>query len=372
MGDDLLNRYLLEKGEYPQNIGIVIWGGHTMRTMGESVAEALYLMGVRPIWEEQSGRVEGIEMMPLVELERPRIDITFRISGFFRDAFPNVVELLDEAVALASSLSETAEENFLAGHVRRDIDLKVSSGIDPVKARIESCYRVFGCRPGAYGAGVSHAIDAKNWKDENDLAEVYLKWGGYAYGRENYGITVPDDFRRRLSQLDVTVKNEDTREYDMLDGDDFYSYHGGMIAAVKAFKGELPCSYSGDSSDPDRVRTRSTIEETKHIFRARILNPKWIESMKRHGYKGAGDISRMVDIAFGWDATAEVLEDWMYEELANKYALDDKMQEWLKDVNPHALLNISERLLEAIDRDMWNATDEMKEKLERGIWRTRG
>ena len=363
LGDDLLNRYLLEKGEYPQNIGIVIWGGHTMRTMGESVAEALYLMGVRPIWEEQSGRVEGIEMMPLVELRRPRIDITFRISGFFRDAFPNVVELLDEAVALASSLSETAEENFLAGHVRRDIDQKVSSGIDPVKARIEACYRVFGCRPGAYGAGVSHAIDAKNWKDENDLAEVYLKWGGYAYGRENYGITVPDDFRRRLSQLDVTVKNEDTREYDMLDGDDFYSYHGGMISAVKAFKGELPCSYSGDSSDPERVKNRSTVEETKHIFRARILNPKWIESMQRHGYKGAGDISRMVDIAFGWDATAEVLEDWMYEELANKYALDEKMQEWLKDVNPHALLNISERLLEAIDRDMWNATDEMKEKL---------
>jgi len=190
-----------------------------------------------------------------------------------------------------------------------------------------------------------------------------VKWGGYAYGRKNFGATVPDEFRRRLSRLDLTVKNEDTREYDMLDGDDFYSYHGGMIAAVKALKGELPRSYCGDSSDPDRVKTRSTVEETKHIFRARILNPKWIESMKRHGYKGAGDISRMVDIAFGWDATAEVLEDWMYEELANKYALDREMQEWLKDVNPHALQNIAERLLEAVERGMWQATDEIKEEL---------
>jgi cobaltochelatase CobN len=174
---------------------------------------------------------------------------------------------------------------------------------------------------------------------------------------------VPEQFRRRLGQLDLTVKNEDSREWDMLDGDDFYSFHGGMIAAVKSIKGELPKSYCGDSSDPERVKIRNTVEETKHIFRARILNPKWIESMQRHGYKGAGDMSRMVDIAFGWDATAEVLEDWMYEELANRYALDEKMQEWLKDVNPHALLNISERLLEAIDRNMWDATEEMKEKL---------
>jgi cobalamin biosynthesis Mg chelatase CobN len=146
-------------------------------------------------------------------------------------------------------------------------------------------------------------------------------------------------------------------------GDDFYSYHGGMIAAVRAFKGEAPRSYSGDSSDPDRVKIRSTAEETKHIFRSRILNPKWIESMKRHGYKGAGDFSRMVDIVFGWDATAEVMEDWMYEALAGKYALDRDMQDWLKEVNPHALQNIAERLLEAIERGMWNATDEMKQEL---------
>lgn len=361
----LLDRYLRDEGRYPESVGMIIWGTGTMRTKGDDIAEVLYLMGVRPIWEDRSGRVEGIELIPLEELGRPRIDVTLRISGLFRDAFSNIVALIDEAVEMVASLDEPHEENYLARHVAEDIEEKMAQGIDPLLAKEEACYRIFGCRPGAYGAGVSNAIDAKNWKDENDLAEIYVKWGGYAYGRRNYGITVPDDFRRRLSRLDLTVKNEDTREYDMLDGDDFYSYHGGMIAAVKAFKGELPRSYSGDSSDPDRVKTRSTVEETKHIFRARILNPKWIESMQRHGYKGAGDLSRQVDIAFGWDATAEVLEDWMYEALADKYALDEAMQEWLKEVNPHALQNITERLLEAIERDMWDATEEMKEELRR-------
>ncbi len=359
----LLERYLEDEGCYPESLGMVIWGSPTMRTKGDDIAEVLYLMGVRPVWEERSGRVTGIELIPIEELQRPRIDVMLRISGFFRDAFPNIVHLVDRAVELVAEQKELPEQNFLAKHVSADISEKMAAGIDGEQAKTLASYRIFGCRPGAYGAGVSDAIDSKNWKDEKDLAEIYVKWGGYAYGRKNFGVTVPDEFRRRLSRLDLTVKNEDTREYDMLDGDDFYSYHGGMIAAVKALKGELPRSYCGDSSDPDRVKTRSTVEETKHIFRARILNPKWIESMKRHGYKGAGDISRMVDIAFGWDATAEVLEDWMYEELANKYALDKDMQEWLKKVNPHALQNIAERLLEAVERGMWQASDEMKEEL---------
>jgi cobaltochelatase CobN len=367
LGDALLSRYLEEEGRYPESLGIVIWGSPTMRTKGDDIAEVLYLMGVRPVWEEKSGRVKGVELISMEELQRPRVDVMLRISGFFRDAFPNIVHLIDQAVEIVAGLNEAPDQNFLAKHVAAEILEKTAAGMEPEQAKIEARYRIFGCRPGAYGAGVSDAIDSKNWRDEKDLAEIYVKWGGYAYGRENFGVTVPDVFRRRLTCLDLTVKNEDTREYDMLDGDDFYSYHGGMIAAVKALKGELPRSYCGDSSDPDRVKTRSTVEETKHIFRARILNPKWIESMQRHGYKGAGDMSRMVDIAFGWDATAEVLEDWMYEALANKYALDEKMQEWLKEVNPHALMNIAERLLEAIDREMWDASEEMREGL-RGIY----
>ncbi len=364
LGDALLERYLKDEGEYPKSIGIIILGSGTMRTKGDDIAEIFYLMGVKPIWEESSGRVKGIEVIPLEELRHPRIDVTLRISGLFRDAFPNIVNVIDEAVQMIANLDEPLERNYLAKHVAEELKEKVSQGIDPQQAREEACYRVFGDKPGTYGAGVSEAIYAKNWKDEKDLGEIYVVWGGYAYGKKNYGVTVPEQFKKRLSQLDLTVKNEDTREYDMLDGDDWYNCHGGMIAAVKAFKGELPHSYSGDGSDPDRVKIRSTAEETKHIFRARILNPKWIESMKRHGYKGASDLSGVVDFAFGWDATAEVLEDWMYEELANKYALDKEMQRWLKEVNPYALQNIAERLLEAIERGMWQATEEMKQELQ--------
>jgi cobaltochelatase CobN len=361
--DALLRRYIREEGRYPEAIGMVIWGSSTMRTKGDDIAEALYLIGVRPIWDRRNGRVQGLEVIPLEELKRPRIDVLIRISGLFRDAFPNIVHLIDEAVEMVASLDEPHDMNYLARHVAEDVNEKLDDGIDPKLARIEASYRIFGCRPGAYGAGVCEAVDSKNWRDLKDLAEIYVTWGGYAYTRQEYGTIVPESFKKCLCRLELTVKNEDTREYDMLDSDDFYSYHGGMIAAVRAFRGDRPRSYCGDSSDPERVKVRSISEETMHIFRARILNPKWIESMKRHGYKGAGDLSRTVDVVFGWDATSEVIEEWMYEELANRYALDKDMQEWLKEVNPHALQNIVERLLEAIERGMWRATESMREKL---------
>ncbi len=364
LGDALLERYLEDEGRYPESIGIVLWATCTMRTRGDDVAEILHLMGLRPVWQKTTGRVTGIEVVPLSELGRPRIDVTVRISGLFRDAFPNLVNLLDRAVEMIADLEESPEDNYLAGHVVAEIEAKIAEGLDSQLARQEALYRLFGDKPGAYGAGVCDLIDAKNWKDDNDLGEVYAVWGGYAYGRKTYGVSVPDVFKKRLSLLDATVKNADSREFDMLDSDDFYSYHGGMIAAVRAFKGEAPRAYAGDSSDPDRVKIRSTEEETKHVFRARILNPKWIESMKRHGYKGAGDLSRMIDYVFGWDATAEVMEDWMYESLANRYPLDKEMQEWLKEVNPYALQNMTERLLEAIQRGMWDAGDEMRQDLQ--------
>jgi cobaltochelatase CobN len=364
LGDALLARYLAEEGKYPESVGIVVWGTSTMRTKGDDIAEILYLMGVRPVWEERSGRVKGLSVIPAGELGRPRIDVTVRISGFFRDAFPNIVALLDEAVELVANLPAEEGENYLARHVREETKALAAAGMEAAKAKEMALCRIFGCRPGAYGAGVSEAIDAKKWRDGQDLGQIYVTWGGFAYGRKNYGLAAPEQFKKLLSRLDLTVKNEDTREYDMLDSDDFYSYHGGMIAAVKAFKGALPRSYSGDSSDPERVKIRSVAEEAKYIFRSRILNPKWVESMQRHGYKGASDLSRMVDFCFGWGATAEVLEDWMYEELAKKYALDPKMQEWFKAVNPWALQNIAERLLEAVERKMWAAAPEMVEQLK--------
>jgi cobaltochelatase CobN len=365
LGDALLERYLKEEGKYPESVGIVIWATDTMKTKGDDIAEILYLMGVKPVWEESSGRVVGVEAIPLETLKRPRIDVTVRISGLFRDTFPNVMHLIDDAVALVASLKEPSEQNFIAKHVETEVSERTVEGIDSDKVREEACYRIFGDRPGAYGCGVSEAIDSKNWKEQKDLSDIYVTWGSYVYTRKTYGRQVPEQFERRLSKINVTVKNQDSREYDILDGDDWYDAHGGMINAVKTIGGKAPRSYCGDSSDPNRVKVRSTTEETCHVFRSRLLNPKWIESMKKHGYQGAADLSRTLDSVFGWDATVEAVEDWMYEDLAKKYVLDKAMQKWLKDVNPYALQNMVERLLEAIDRNMWQAPENIKKELQK-------
>jgi cobaltochelatase CobN len=364
LGDVLLGRYLKEEGKYPENVGITIWATDTMKTKGDDLAEIMYLMGVKPVWEESSGRVVGVQVIPLELLKRPRIDVTVRISGLFRDTFPNVVHLLDDAVSLVAGLKEPSEKNFIAKHVETEVKERSAEGIGVEQAREEACYRIFGDRPGAYGCGVSEAIDAKNWKDQKDLSDIYINWGSYAYTRKTYGCSVPEEFKRRLSKINVTVKNQDSREYDILDGDDWYDSHGGMITAVKTVGGKAPRSYCGDTSDPDRVKVRSTAEETCHVFRSRLLNPKWIQSMKRHGYSGASDVSRTLDFVFGWDATVEVVEDWMYEDLTKKYVLDPEMQQWFKEVNPYALQNMIERLLEAIKRGMWQPSEEMKRQLE--------
>ncbi|MFZ5585417.1 MAG: cobaltochelatase subunit CobN [Thermodesulfobacteriota bacterium] len=364
LGDDLVERHLKETGQPPDNIGMVIWGSPNMRTQGECIAEALYLMGLKPVWNAKNGRVEGLAVTPLEELKFPRVDVTFRTSGFFRDAFPNLMELLDGAVNMVGSLKEPPESNFLRRNVLREAGELEKQGLTPEEAWREASFRVYSDPPGAYGAGVAAAIDAKAWQTSDDLGEVYVTWGGYAYGKKAYGLDRRENFRRRLKDISLVVKNEDSREYDLLSSDDFNAYFGGFVAAVKMASGIQPRAYSGDASDPDRVRNRSIQEEAKHIFRSRILNPKWIQGLMRHGYKGAGDLSRTVDNSFHWDATSGVIEDWMYDGLAEKYAFDEDMQQWLKQVNPYALQNITERLLEAISRGMWDAAPETKERLE--------
>ena len=364
LGDSLLKRYMEEEGKYPETVAIVVWATDCMRTNGDDVAEILYLMGIKPVWEASSGRVTGLEPIPLETLRRPRIDVTVRISGLFRDNFPNIVHLIDEAVAMVADLKETSDKNYIRKHVEKEVAERIAQGVSPTEAREEVCYRIFGDIPGGYGSGVNEAIDSKNWKDQNDLADIYITWGCYVYGRKHFGLTAPELFRRRLGQVQLTVKNWDTREYDTLQIDDSYSYHAGMDVAIKTITGKAPHSYYGDSTDPKRVKIRSTAEEIKYCFRARLVNPKWIESLKKHGYHGAAEFSRQMDYVLGWDATEEVIEDWMYEDLAEKFVLDKAMQDWLKDVNPFALQNMAERLLEAIERDMWQATEEMKKQLQ--------
>mgnify|MGYP001188637810 FL=1 len=363
LGDSLLERCLEEQGHYPESVGIIVWGGPTMRSRGDDIAEVLYLLGVRPVWQA-GGLVSGLEVIPAEELGRPRIDVVPRISGFFRDAFPNLVELMDEAIQMVAALREPPESNFIRRHVLSDVAAYRSEELDPEDAWRLATLRVFGCPPGTYGAGVAELVESKQWDTKEDLGEVYIRYSAHAYGRGDYGTQRPQVFRQLLSRMDVTVKNEDSREYDLMSCTDFYNYYGGLIVAAATVRGSRPFALVGDCSDPRRVVLRTTQEETMHVLRSRLLNPKWLEGLKRHGYKGAGDISKMLDVIIGWDATADVIEDWMYERVAKKYALDHEMQDWLKQVNPYALENILDKLLETIQRGMWNASDGMREQLQ--------
>ena len=349
MADSLLERYLADTGTYPDSVGLSVWGTASMRTSGDDVAEVLALLGVRPVWDEASRRLTAVEPIPLTELGRPRIDVTVRISGFFRDAFPHVVTALDDAVRLVAGLDEPAEENYVRAHAQADL----AAHGDERRATT----RIFGSRPGAYGAGLLPLIDARNWRDDADLAEVYAVWGGFAYGRGLDGREARDDMERAYRRIAVAAHNTDTLEHDIADSDDYFQYHGGMIATVRALAGRAPRAYIGDSTRPDTVRTRSLSEETSRVFRARVVNPRWVEAMKRHGYKGAFELAATVDYLFGYDATAGVVEDWMYEKLTDTYVRDEQMREFFRRSNPWALHGIAERLLEAADRKLWDAPD---------------
>lgn len=357
LADALLDRHRRETGALPRMVGLVAWGTAAMRTQGDDVAEILALLGVRPTWHPESGRVTGIEVVPLGELGRPRIDVTVRISGFFRDAFPHLVALLDDAVAAVAALDEPDEDNYVAAHARADAErLAAELGADGAWRRATT--RVFGSKPGTYGAGLLQLLDTRGWRDDDDLAAVYEAWGGYAYGRGLDGEPGQAAMRECYARIEVAVKNVDSREHDILDSDDYYQYHGGMVATVRALTGRAPAAYLGDSSDPSRVVARTLVEETRRVFRARVANPRWIASMIRHGYKGAAELSATVDYLFGYDATAGVAEDWMYEQVAERYLLDPDVAAFMGESNPWAARAIAERLLEAADRGMWAAPDD--------------
>ena len=349
MAESLVQRYLEETGEYPTSVGLSVWGTSAMRTSGDDIGEVLALLGVMPIWDEQSRRVVGMEAISLQELGRPRIDVTVRISGFFRDAFPHVIAMLDDAVKLVVDLDEPDEQNFPRANARKD---EAEHG-DARRSRT----RIFGSKPGSYGAGLLQAMEAGNWRSDADLAEIYTTWGGFAYGRDLDGAPAREDMERNYKRLAVAAKNIDNRESDILDSDDFFQYHGGMVATVRALTGAEPKAYVGDSTNPDSVRTRTLSEETNRIFRARVVNPRWIAAMQRHGYKGAFELAATVDYLFGFDATAGAVQDWMYDKIASEYILDDTNQQFLRQANPWALHGMIEKLTEAVDRGLWENPD---------------
>jgi cobaltochelatase CobN len=363
--ETLVERYTQEHGEYPKTLGLSIWGTSTMRTGGDDLAEALALLGVQPVWDGVSRRVIDFEILPLSFLGRPRVDVTLRISGFFRDAFPNLIDLFDSAVNAIANLNESADQNPLAAQVQQETLRWEAEGLVAEQAAARSRYRIFGSKPSAYGAGLQGLIESQNWESDDDLARAYINWSAYAYARNAEGKSAPEAFTQRLSTMQIVLQNQDNREHDLLDSDDYYQFQGGLTAAVRSVSETTPAVYFGDNSCTAQPRVRKLSEEIARVYRSRVVNPKWIAGAMRHGYKGAFEMAATVDYLFAYDATTHCVEDFMYEGIAKAYVFDPAVQAFMQKSNPWALRDMAERLLEANQRDLWQQPDpKMLEQLK--------
>ncbi|NVD38864.1 cobaltochelatase subunit CobN [Ensifer sp. HO-A22] len=349
----LIRRYLQDHGEWPSSFGLTAWGTANMRTGGDDIAQALALIGTKPTWDMISRRVMGYEIVPLAVLGRPRVDVTLRISGFFRDAFPEQIALFDKAIRAVGALEEDDADNMIAARMRAETLRLEASGVEPAEAARRASYRVFGAKPGAYGAGLQALIDEKGWDRKADLADAYLTWGAYAYGAGEEGKAERDLFEERLRTIEAVVQNQDNREHDLLDSDDYYQFEGGMSLAAEHVSGARPAIYHNDHSRPEKPVIRSLEEEIGRVVRARVVNPKWIDGVMRHGYKGAFEIAATVDYMFAFAATTGAVRDHHFEAAYQAFIVDERVASFLSDKNPAALAELSERLLEAIDRNLW-------------------
>ncbi|OBQ05341.1 MAG: cobalamin biosynthesis protein CobN [Anabaena sp. LE011-02] len=352
--ETLIETYTQEHGEYPKTLGLSLWGTATMRTGGDDIAEALALLGVQPVWDGAARRVVDFEILPLSIVGRPRVDVTLRISGFFRDAFPNLITLFDQAVKAVSALDEPADQNPLADTVRKETEQWTQEGLSLEVAAERSQYRVFGSKPGAYGAGLQGLMASQNWENDQDLAQAYTNWSAYAYSSsQETGSNNVEAFEQRLKQMQIVLHNQDNREHDLLDSDDYYQFQGGLTAAVRSLQGKNPETYFGDNSNTSQPKVRQLSSEIARVYRSRVVNPKWIAGVMRHGYKGAFEMAATVDFLFAYDATAQCVEDYMYQGVVEAYLEDAAVCEFIQDKNPWALRDIAERLLEANQRGLW-------------------
>ncbi|WP_136636508.1 cobaltochelatase subunit CobN [Pseudooceanicola onchidii] len=333
----LIDRHLQDHGDYPRTLLLTAWGTANMRTGGDDIAQALALMGVKPTWDSANRRVTGFEIIPATTLGRPRVDVTLRISGFFRDAFPQLIALVDSAAQAVQRLDEPEDVNPAAARTRAG----------------EATHRVYGSKPGAYGAGLQAMIDERLWNDTRDLGEAYLTWGAYAYGAKTEGEADREGLTQRLRQTEAIVQNQDNREHDLLDSDDYYQFEGGASAAIQSLQGQARPIYHNDHSRPERPVIRTLDEEIARVLRSRVVNPKWIDGVKRHGYKGAFEIAATVDYLFAFAATTGAVKNHHFDLVEEAFLQDEDTRTFIEDANPAALREIAERLQEAIDRGLW-------------------
>ena len=349
----LITRYRQDHGDWPRAFGLSVWGTANMRTGGDDIAQAMALIGVRPVWEPQSRRVTGYEIMTPAELGRPRVDVTLRISGFFRDAFPAQIELYDLAVRAVGKLDESRHDNPVAARMQAECDSLQAGGMSPTEAGHASGYRIFGSKPGAYGAGLQALIDEKGWQRRDELAEAYLAWGGYAYGAIDQGKREQQRFSDRLAAIDGVIHNQDNREHDLLDSDDYYQFEGGMSAAAEHLSGKRPAVYHNDHSRPEKPVIRALEEEIARVVRGRAANPKWIAGVMRHGYKGAFEMAATLDYMFAFAATTGAVRGHHFDLVHEAWLGEETVLDFITMHNPAALKEMAQRFLEAIERGLW-------------------
>jgi cobaltochelatase CobN len=340
----VVTRYVQDHGEWPTAFGITCWGTSNMRTGGDDIAQALALIGAKPVWDMGSARVTGYEIVPMAVLGRPRVDVTLRISGFFRDAFPEQIALFDRAVRAIGALDEDKADNPIAARMRRDAE---------AMDKRQAGHRVFGSKPGTYGAGLQALMDENLWEDRAQLAESFLDWGGYAYGTQEEGEAARGLFAERMKTIQAVVQNQDNREHDLLDSDDYYQFEGGMAAAAEHLSGSRPAIYHNDHSRPEKPVVRSLDEEISRVMRGRVVNPKWIAGAMRHGYKGAAEIAATVDLMFAFAATTGSVKDHHFEAAYQAFLMDDMVLAFIEEKNAAALKDIARRFLDAMERGMW-------------------
>jgi len=351
----LIDKHLRDEGRYPENVAFYWMANDIMWADGEGMAQIMSLLGVEPLWLG-NGRLKGFSVIPLEELGRPRIDVTIRISGILRDNFPNCLEVIDEAVQAVASLDEPENMNYPRKHSYRMIE----EGADPREATL----RIFSSKPGTYSAGVQLAVYASAWKDEKDLADIFLYWNGYAYGKDVKGQEAHTQLASNLKTVDATFNKVVSDEYDLLGCCCYFGVHGGLTAAARQASGRDVKVYFGDTREPQHVEVRDMADELRRVVRTRLLNPKWIEGMRQHGYKGAQDISKRVGRVYGWEASTQEVDDWIFDDITKAFVLDEEMRKFFEKNNPYALEEMSRRLLEAQSRGLWNPDPQVLEALK--------
>lgn len=355
----LLERYRSENGRYPEAMALVLWGLDNIKTQGEGVAQALWLLGVRPV-RDALNRTTSVEAISLEELGRPRIDVVMTVSGIFRDLFSPTVQLLDKAVRLVAHLDEPLELNYVRKHVREQIE---HDACDPDEAAV----RVFSNAPGNYGTNVNFMVMDSQWEREETLGDLFVTRKCFAYGRDSRGRPIEGRearvaMDRALARVEATYQNIDTFEIGLTDVDHYFEYLGGVSKAVEKRARARPAIYLSDSLSRE-VKIRSLEETLRLETRTKTLNPKWYEGMLKHGFRGVAEIENHVSNTFGWSATADAVDDWIYSEVANTFLFDESMLERLRDLNPHSAHALVRRLLEANGRGYWDVDAATLEKL---------